>query len=384
MTTNLHTDADDTPDAVTSLWLSVFYILSVTIVGGIIAVGFLLLLTTPDTDSHILITDIIPYNGVDILDESINVFVIFSFLMLFVILFPQLPGWWAICNTSRTLQSLPGKTKPPSLLVLTRIAWIVAVGYLWAIIGVGIAACGFEVYLAILNPQFTWIKSENAGIGDLLWNMGQALWLLAAVTCIQFPGWRGLWCLNRPASPIPNDPQWQRWHKGAVIYLKWGTVITVVVAACIFGYQGLKHYQEFIASGGELDISWGVFLIFYHTIITIIYILPIVLLVQSPGWLVMAWLEKWRRQAAGIKKPRIRPLRLLQGIAIGYLAMIITARITWWFRLEYVDNHDFEDAFTPHLTPVLDALLWVHIPGWIALFLWLAWWLNQSRKQLVS
>ncbi len=378
------THPDDPADAITSLWLSILYVLAVTVIGGTIFRMYLLGLIEPDIYDPTPITDIISYDIAGILDESINVFVIFSFLMLCFILFPQLPGWWAIWKTSRTLQSLPGKTKHLSLLILQGIAWIVAVAYLWFPIGVGGAVCGFEVYLAMLNPQFTWIKPENTGVGDLLWNMGQALWLLAAVTCIQLPVWWGLWSLNRPASPIPNDPQWQRWHERAVRYLKASTVITVIAAALIFSYRGLKRYQEFIASGGELDISFGLFVLFVRTIIAMIYVLPILFLVQLPGWLVMARLEKWRRQAAGIPKPHIKPLRLLQGIAIGYLAMVITARITWWVRLEYVDNHDFEDAFTPHLTPVLDALLWAQIPGWIALCLWLAWWLNQARKQFVS
>ncbi len=387
------THPDDPADAITSLWLSILYILTVTAFSWYIILVVWLFISSPDWQDPdpTLITDIIPYDVSDILDRSSGSIGIFSHLMLCVILPLQLPGWWAIWKTSRTLQSLPGKTKHLSLVVLQRVAWAAAVAYLWLIIGIGVAVCGFEIYLAILNPQFTWIKPENAGITDTFWMIGETLRLLTMIVLIQLPGWWGLWFLNRPTSPlpIPNDLRWQRWRKGATLYLWGSTAITMIIITIRVGFF---LYDEFLAPGHvfkifDMDLVEFFFLVFFVLLVVsgaILYVMSVILLVQSPGWLVMAWLEKWRRQAAGIPKPHIRPLRLLQGVAIGYLTMVITARITWWFRLEYVDNHDFEDAFTPDLTPVLDALLWAQIPGWIALCLWLAWWLNQSRKQLVS
>ncbi len=378
------THPDDPADAITSLWLSILYILTVTAFSWYIILVVWLFISSPDWQDPdpTLITDIIPYDVSDILNESLENLSIFA-LFIFVATLPlQLPGWWAIWKTFRTLQSLPGKTKCPSLVVLQRVAWAVAVAYLWFTIGVGVAVCGFDIHLAILNPQFTWMKSEDMKISDAFPIIGRALWLLATIAFIQLPGWLGLWFLNRPASPIPNDPRWQRWRKGAILYL-WGSTILCVVVIAV--YWGLERYQYLIESGRNLYNSLGLLVFLVTTLITTIthtiYVLPVLFLVQSPGWLVMAWLEKWRRQAAGIPKPRIKPLLLLQGIAIGYLAMIIAVLITWWLRLEYVDNHDFEDAFTPYLTPVLDALLWAQIPGWIALCLWLALWLNQARKQ---
>ena len=373
---------DHPSDMVTPLWLSLFYLLGVTAVGGFIAGVFLLLLMLPDTDNPnpTLITDIIPYNVGDILDGSINAFVIFSFLMFFVILPLQLPGWLSMWGTVRKLHSLPRKIQSLSMIVSCGVARAVAVAYLWAIIGVGVAACGFDIYLAILNPNFAWINPDNTGIGDIFLIIGKALWLLAVVICIQLPVCLGLWYLNRPAPPIPDDPRWHRWRKGAVMYLKWGTTITVVAAICIFGYWGFEHYQEITESGRELDIFFGMFVLFTRTVVAIIYVVPIVFLAQLPGWSVMAWLESKKRQTAGIPKTPINALHLLKGTAIGYLAMITTAIPTWWFRLEYVNTYD-RDIFTPYLTPVLGGLLWAQIPGWIALLLWLAWWLAVRLKR---
>ncbi len=371
---------DHPSDAVTSIRSSILYLLGVTAFGGVFAGGFLLFLMLPDTDSPPpLITDIIPYTIGDIFNDSINIFVIFAFLMLFIIMPLQLPGWRSIWKTCRIVQATPGGT--PSLIGLRRVAWAAAVAYLWAVIGVGVSILGFDIYLAMLNPDFTWINPGKAGISDILLIIGQALWIMAAVICIQFPGWLVLWLLNRSTSPMPDDPRWQRWRKGAVIYLKWSAIATVVAAVCVFGYWGFERYQALMASGYELDIGFGLYILFARTIIAVIYVLPIVLLVQLPGWLVMAWLEQQRRQRTKIPQTRINSLRLLQATAIGYLAMIIAAIPTWWLRLEYIDNYD-RDMLIPYLTPVLDGLLWAQIPGWAALCLWLALWLNQRQRTL--
>ncbi len=380
----------DPSDAAISLWLSIFYIVAVTAFGWYMVLGMWLFLSLfdPEDPDPTLVTDIIPYTVHGILSDNLFSLGLFVFFMLFIIVPLQAPGWWVIWKNIGKLRSLPRNL--PSLIGLRRFAWAAAVAYLWAIIGVGGAICGFHIYLATLNPDFIWSTAENSSITDTLLIIGKILWLPAMIALIQFPGWLGLWWLNRSTSPMPDDPRWRRWHKGAVIYLKWSAIITVMImminaAIPLYGEFGKFSVSDLMVkildmSAVELfaliPVSWFIFSM------VMAYVISVVFFIQSPGWLVMAWLEWKKRQLARVINPSIEPLRLLQGAAIGYLAMVTAAWITWWFRLEYVGNHDFEDMLTPYLTPVLDGLLWAQIPGWAALCLWLALWLNQRQRTL--
>ncbi len=373
----MNTPRTNPSDVVTSLWLSILYLLGVTLVAGgmIVVICLFSVVILTASDDPTLITDIIPYTIGDIFNESINIFIVFAFLMLFIMMPLQLPGWWVIWKNIGKLRSLPGDT--PSLIVSRGMARAAAVAYLWAVIGVGVSIFGFDIYLAILNPDFTWINPDKAGISDILLIIGQALWLMAGVICIQSPVLWGLWSLKRPLSPLPDDPRWRRWRKGAVIYLKWSAAITIMIMAV---YWGVNRYKVFMTSKGEFEIS-DLFIGPLGLVVGFFYIIFFTLHAQLPGWLVMAWLEWKKRQLARIINPPMEPLRLLQGAAIGYLAMITAATPTWWLRLEYINNYD-RDMLTPYLTPVLDGLLWAQIPGWAAFSLWLALRLNQKQRAL--
>ncbi len=373
-----HVESDVAPSLWPSvlLWLSALYILGITVVAGVAGFAIFFILPSlpildPDNPYPEPIKDIIPYDVGNVISDIMIPLNVVFFFVLFVILPLQLPGWLAIWGAVCKLQSLSEGIKVRSLIVLRRVAWAAAVAYLWAITGIGGAICGFYIHLAILNPDFIWIRPENVEMGHILLIIGKILWLPAMIALIQSPGWLGLWWLNRP--PIPDDP---RWRKRAVIYLKWSAALCVIVTTV---YLGLQLYEYLETSERELDIIViikGLFFLILAVLVTI----SIILFAQLLGWLVLAWLERRQRPLARIVNPPIEPLRLLQGAAIGYLAMITAAWITWWFRLEYVGNHDFEDMLTPYLTPVLDGLLWAQIPGWIAFLLWLVLWLNQKRR----
>ncbi len=382
----MNTPQIDPSDAVTSIRFSILYILAVTVAIGCVLLIFSWLSTWAYSDDPdpTLVTDIIPYTVNDILSDNLFNLGKFVFFVLFIIMPLQMPGWWVIWRNIGKLRSLPGITHLPSLIVSRGMARAAAVAYLWAVLGVGVAILGFDIYLAILNPDFTWINPDKAGISDILMIIGKILWLPAMIALIQFPGWLVLWWLNRP--PLPDDP---RWRKGAVIYLKWSAIITVMImminaAIPLYGEFGEFSVSDLISKMLDMSavelfaliaVSWFIFSM------VIAYVISVVFFIQSPGWLVMAWLEQRRRQRTKIPQTRINSLRLLQGVTIGYLAMIIAAIPTWWLRLEYIDNYD-RDMLTPYLTPVLDGLLWAQIPGWAAFSLWLALRLNQKQRTL--
>ncbi len=369
------THPDHLSSIILFLWLTALYLLGATAVGGSIVFIFLQfsIVTEISNYSSTVVMTLLPMDLGDILTNVIAILVTVIFFMLVIILPLQLPGWLIIQASVGKLRSLPKDIKFSSLFVLRWIARLAAIAYIWAVVGSVFASCGFSIELATLNRNFT------LGIGDIndiFLSISKVVLLLVILVFAQLPGWFGLWYLRQPSSslPITDDRLWQQ---RTAKYLRTSTTIAIIAMAGYWGYELIK-----IAVSPEHELT--ILNVLSVLVTGGIGMMAILLFAQIPCWLVMGWLEQQQRQATIVPKTAIDPLQLLSEVTIGYLATIFGAGVVWWFELEKFGHYDIHNIFISRLPPVLDALLWAQIPGWIALFLWFALWLNQARKQLVA
>ena len=157
--------------------------------------------------------------------------------MVLILLPLQLPGWLGVYQTWRRLRLLA----PGSLHLPRKVARVVALAYIGSILGVWLAACGFDLYTAALRPQFT-AKIEDAA--SLLQILGITLWLPTAMIFAQLPGWLTLWWLHQPADRLPifEDPAWDGWHQ-RIKPILWTGAAAYLIALVI--YLGIAFYKLF-------------------------------------------------------------------------------------------------------------------------------------------